>query len=559
MTRAASMDERAPAGAGSPIRLARPEMALTVYLRVAAQVLGLAMPLSMMLVVDRVVNQGAVDTLVALVAGVTLLTVFQYLFLWAQARHNIGLVEALSAPERRHLYGALLGSSEAAALTGAGWEALQAVQDDARFCAETRPQWLADLVFVALLVFCMALFDPLLLGVSAGFVPLYLLVEVRSERRANALATEAGGLRHAVTSGFLETIAASGLVRSLQIADRLLARWSATDARLAAVRARAALERRRAALSVEFLQRLSVILVMLLGVQTVISGGMTLGQYIAFNLLSLQLAQPILRLAGYHRAVSDRRLRSDGSRGVLNRCEASRWPRGGGVVPQRRDGVSLQVRGLTADCPDAPAPVSFSLLRGGRIGLIGPSGIGKSTLLMTLAGHRPPKSGAVHLNGVRLDRIDAKSLCSLIRLVPQEPVLLTASVAENIGLGAQAPTPEEIVAAATVCGVTSMVGAWPASFDTLVGPGGKVLSGGEQQRIALARAIVGRPQVLLLDEATSSLDSDAESLLLANLSRFLPDCAWVVVSHRDSALRGIDRVLRLDRGQGRRPPALSSV
>ena len=532
---------------------------LAVYLRITAQVLGLAMPLSMMLIVDKVVNQGAVNTLVVLVIGVTLLTCFQYLFLWAQARHNAYLVEALAGPDRRSLYASLLQCAEAPALAGAGWGVLQSAGEEARFHAETRPQMLADAVFVVLLALCMALFNPLLLAVTASFVPLYLWVESRSEIRAMVHSARAASLRDANTGRFFETLAAAELVKSLDLAERMQAHWGSADTRLAAARSRAALVRRGAGLIVELLQRLSVILVMLLGVQAVIAGSMTLGQYIAFNLLSLQLTQPLLRLAGYRRALADRRLRREGRRSVESRCDDGRWPGTGCAMPEPRDSVSLQVRALIPGGPRSMAPVSFSLLGGGRIGVTGPSGVGKSTLLRTLAGLKRPEHGDMHLNGVPLERIDPSALARIIRLVPQKPVLLTASVAENIGLGMPAATPEDIVAAATVCGVTSIVSGWPASFDTVVGPGGKPLSGGEQQRIALARAIVGRPALLLLDEATASLDREAEARLMSNLRRFLPGCALIIVSHRSTALQGVDRVLRLGDSEHPAAPALASV
>lgn len=552
-------DDALPGRSHQPGSMVASDGFLAVYLRITAQVLGLAMPLSMMLIVDKVVNQGAVNTLVVLVVGVTLLTGFQYLFLWAQARHSAHLVESLAGPDRRRLYASLLESVDAPALTSAGWEALQNVQEEARFRAETRPQMYSDLAFVALLALCMALFNPLLLAVTAGFVPMYLWVDARTETRAMAHAARAAGLRNATTGWFLETLAAVDLVKSLNVAGRLQVRWASLDTRLAAARSRAALVRRGAALTVECLQRLSVILVMLLGVQAVIAGSMTLGQYIAFNLLSLQLTQPLLRLAGYRRAVGDRRLRREGRRAVESRCDDSRWPGTGRAVPEPRDALSLQVRELVPGSLPSMAPVSFSLLGGGRIGVTGPSGVGKSTLLRALAGLRRPEHGEIRLNGVPIDRIDPEALARMVRLVPQKPVLFTASVAENIGLGMPAATPEDIVAAAAVCGITSIVSRWPTSFDTVVGPGGKPLSGGEQQRIALARAIVGRPDLLLLDEATASLDREAEARLMSNLRRFLPGCALVIVSHRSTALLGVDRVLRLGDAEDPAPLTLASA
>ncbi|HEX7037705.1 MAG TPA: ATP-binding cassette domain-containing protein [Pseudomonadales bacterium] len=515
---------------------------LSAGLRLTAQVLGLATPVAMLLVIDKVVTQGAQNTLLALVGGVALLTVFQYLFLLCQTVHACREAEAGALPSRRRLFHRALASSAAPRSCSAGWDVLDGCHEHARFEAETRPQALADAAFAALLGALMAAFSPVLLAVSAAFVPLYLLAETWARGFAERHAAQAAGLRHALSRNWFEALGAAELVQGLGLAPHLGARWDAADLALAGSRYRSAVCRRLASLAVEFLQKVSLVVIMLLGVGAVIGGELTLGQYVAFNLLSMQLAAPVMRLAGYRRAHIDQRLHTESRNELEQAWRAAEWPPAGGYrVP---GGATL----LEADGLPAPGSgrAGFVLRAGSWLGITGPSGCGKTTLLRTLAGLRIADGAAVRLNGIPIGRLDPAERGRQIRLAAQEPVLFSASIAENIRLGDLDAGPERVLAAALACGLGPLLERLPEHLDTVVGPGGRPLSGGERQRVAIARAMLASPRVLLLDEATAALDAAGEAAVLAALRRHLPDAVVVVVSHRATSLARCDRLLRFD-------------
>ena len=184
------------------------------------------------------------------------------------------------------------------------------------------------------------------------------------------------------------------------------------------------------------------------------------------------------------------------------------------------------------------------------VGLVGFSGAGKSTLLALLLGFERPTQGRVLIDGYNINHHSRRSLRSHISYVPQDPSLMHLSVAENIALGAEGSSAAEIEEAARRANAYDFIQELPAGMETVVGERGVHLSGGQRQRIALARALL-KPdtRVLLLDEATSSLDSWSETLVQDTLQELNGHLSLIVVAHRLSTVKGLDRILVLDQGQ----------
>lgn len=193
--------------------------------------------------------------------------------------------------------------------------------------------------------------------------------------------------------------------------------------------------------------------------------------------------------------------------------------------------------------------VDFSVAPGETVAIVGPSGAGKSTLFQLIERFYDPASGAVRLDGVDVSTLDPKALRAKIALVPQEPFIFGASVADNIAYGRPDASRAEIEAAAARAAAHGFVSALPQGYDTLLGEHGVTLSGGERQRLAIARAILKDAPVLLLDEATSALDAANETLVQAALSELMKGRTTLVIAHRLATIVGANRILVLEAGE----------
>jgi ATP-binding cassette, subfamily B, bacterial len=193
--------------------------------------------------------------------------------------------------------------------------------------------------------------------------------------------------------------------------------------------------------------------------------------------------------------------------------------------------------------------VSFRLAAGETAALVGPSGVGKTTLLHLLVRFFDPTRGAVRLDGVDLRWLRLGDLRSQVGLVMQEPILLPATVAENIGYGRAGATRDEIEAAARAAHAEEFIRRMPRQYDTVIGEGAARLSTGEKQRLNLARAFLKNAPILVLDEPTSALDAESEAFVVASLGELMRGRTVLMVAHRFTTIRGVNQILVLEGGR----------
>ena len=192
--------------------------------------------------------------------------------------------------------------------------------------------------------------------------------------------------------------------------------------------------------------------------------------------------------------------------------------------------------------------VSLRIAKGEVVGVVGPSGGGKSTFVDLLLRLHDPEKGAIYVDGANVTDLPLHTYRRLFGVVPQEPMLFNDTVRRNIGYGLNLDD-HDIAWAAAIANAGEFVEALPAGYDTMVGERGTRLSGGQRQRIAIARALAPRPEVLVLDEATSSLDSESERLVQDAVARAVQSRTAVIVAHRLSTLRDADRIVVIEGGR----------
>jgi ATP-binding cassette subfamily B protein len=201
--------------------------------------------------------------------------------------------------------------------------------------------------------------------------------------------------------------------------------------------------------------------------------------------------------------------------------------------------------------PDTPALSDFSLSvsRGEKVALVGPSGAGKSTVFQLLLRYYDPSSGSITLDGVELGNADPRELRSRIALVPQDPVIFAASVAENVRYGRPQASDAEVAAACEAAYAAEFIERLPQGVNSFLGERGVRLSGGQRQRLSIARALLADRAVLLLDEATSSLDAESESYVQRALEHLMRGRTTLIVAHRLATVKNADRIVVMDQGR----------
>jgi ATP-binding cassette subfamily B protein len=301
----------------------------------------------------------------------------------------------------------------------------------------------------------------------------------------------------------------------------------------------------------QVLQKLSQLLVLWVGASLVLEGEMSLGQLIAFRIISGYVTQPLLRLSSIWQNIQELKVSFERLADVVDTPEESNEadkqkiplpPIEGEVVFQD---VSFA---FTPSSPQVLKHIDLTIPSGTFVGVVGQSGSGKSTLMKLLTRLYSPTTGRILIDHYDIDKVELYSLRRQIGIVPQEPLLFSGTVAENIALTDPDASSESIVAAARMACAHDFIMDLPSGYSSDVGERGAGLSGGQRQRLALARTLLSNPRLLVLDEATSALDYDTERKVCNHLLEGLKHCTVFFITHRLSTIRRADQIVMLHDG-----------
>lgn len=301
---------------------------------------------------------------------------------------------------------------------------------------------------------------------------------------------------------------------------------------------------------VGFLYAISVLLILLLGGWQISQNNLTGQQFGSYVVAVAMLIDPIAHITDNYnefkqgQASVDRIFELlDVQPAVVDDPAAIALPRVRGTVEYRKISFSYQ-----ADQP-VLKDLSLSAQPGEAIALVGASGAGKSTLVNLLLRFYDPQAGQILIDGIDIRHVTLPSLRRQIGLVPQETILFSGTVAQNIAFGQRFFDRQQVVEAAQIANAHPFIQQFPDAYDTWVGERGINLSGGQRQRIAIARAILLDPRILILDEATSALDAESEALVQEAIERLMQGRTVFIIAHRLATVRRADRILVLEQGQ----------
>lgn len=517
------------------------------------QILALVTPLFFQVVMDKVLVHHGISTLDVIAIGLVVVMVFEtilsglrsYVFSHTASRIDVELGTKLF----RHLLALPMPYFQARRV-GDSVARMRELENIRTFLTGNSVTLVLDVIFSIVFIGVMFYYSGWLTLIVVLSLPFYVIVSLFITPALRKKIDESAS-KGAENQAFLvETISAIDTLKSMAIEPHVSRRWDNQLAAYVSATFKTQSLSTYANESVSIIGKLVTAATLWYGAKLVISGDLTVGQLIAFNMLAGRVAQPIMRIANLWTAFQQTGVSVQRLGEILNtrtespiRSQTSLPILKGSI---HFDQVSFRYR---SDGADTIKNLSLDIAAGEVIGIVGRSGSGKSTLTRLLQRLYVPASGRITVDGLDLAMADVASLRRQIGVVLQENILFNRSVRENIALTDPAAPLEKVVAAAKLSGAHDFILELPEGYDTVVGEHGASLSGGQRQRIAIARALIGNPRILIFDEATSALDYESERVIQNNMKSIAKGRTVIIIAHRLSAVREANRIIVLDRGQ----------
>jgi len=519
------------------------------------QLFGLANPLLIQVIIDKVISQRSLDTLqilgIALVVVALLESILGSLrtFLFAETTNRIDM--RLGADVIDHLLRLPVSYFDKRPVGELGTRIAE-LEKIRNFLTGQALTTILDAIFSIIYIIVMALYSWILTLVALSVVPIQVAMTIFGAPLFRRQFRKAAEDNAKTQSHLVEVLSGIQTVKAQNI--ETISRWRWQD--LYSKYVSRSFEKTITATALnetsQFFQKLSQLLVLWMGAAMVLTGDLSLGELIAFRIISGYVTQPLLRLSSIWQTIQELRISFERLADVVDTPQESNERDQAKIpLPTINGGVTFEKVSFGFNGSAGPLvlkSVDLNVAPGTFVGIVGQSGSGKSTLMKMMSRLYSPLSGRIFIDDYDIDKVELYSLRRQIGIVPQEPLLFAGTIAENISLADSEANNEDIIKAAKIADAHDFIMELSDGYSTRVGERGAGLSGGQRQRLAIARTLLTQPRLMILDEATSALDYETERKVCDNLLEALKHETVFFISHRLNTIRRADLIIVMDRG-----------
>ena len=518
------------------------------------QLFALANPLLIQVIIDKVISQRSLDTLQVLGIALIAVTFLEGLlgslktFLFSETTNRID--QRLGAEVIDHLLRLPLGYFDKRPVGELG-SRIGELEKIRNFLTGQALTTLLDAAFSVIYILVMLVYSWLLTLIALVVLPIQITLTVIGAplfRRQYRQAAEANAKTQ---SHLVEVLTGIQTVKSQNVEMVSRFSWQERYASYINRSFEKTISGTVLSQTSQVLQKLSQLMVLWVGATLVLKGELTLGQLIAFRIISGYVTQPMLRLSSIWQNIQELKVSFERLADVIDTPQESDDVDQAKVpLPPIVGGVSFENLSFRfqPDTPPVLKNINLEVKAGTFVGIVGQSGSGKSTLMKLLPRLYSPNEGRILIDAYDIDKVELYSLRRQIGIVPQDPLLFSGTISENIALTQPDASSEEIVMAAKLADAHHFIMEMPSGYSTPVGERGASLSGGQRQRIAIARTLLSNPKLLVMDEATSALDYQTERRVCDNLVTALQDCTVFFITHRLATVRRADVIVVMHQG-----------
>lgn len=535
------------------VRHAWPLYAEVLLASLLLNLFALVIPLFAMNVYDRVVPNQALETLWVLASGAMLIALFDLAIKTMRSYFLEVAGKQIDTALSARIFERVLGlrSVSRTGTVGATANTLQEYEGFRDFLTSATVTTIIDLPFAIIFLLIMFWLGGPLVVVPLIAIPLMIGASLLLQKPLELNMRKSLCVASQKQAMLIETLTGIEAIKAVGAESPVQRRWEETIVEAGRLGTQSKILASIIVNLTQFFQQAAYLIVVVWGVYLIGERNLTVGGLIACTILATRTLAPFAQVAGlvtrYYQSLQ-------ALRGIdaLMRLEVER-PAGASFVHRPALHGDIEFRNVTFAYPGQEEPalnqISFRIRRGERVGIIGRIGSGKTTIEKLMLGLYQPQTGSIWLDGIDLKQIDPAELRRNIGHVPQDVTLFHGSVRDNIVLGAPYVDDSAVLHAADMAGVSEFVRRHPKGFDMPVGERGAGLSGGQQQAISVARALLLDPPILIFDEPTNALDSRSEDYFKQQLANHLREQTVILVTHRTSLLSLVSRLVVLDSGR----------